>query len=458
MIKTDLTDDYSLVMNPEVRIPPRSVLASLKPMGLGTPLRESLASYYLTLAHVHHVSPKNLARGIVIPRLAEKGLLYKDVSKLWKLSSFNGVGDVPEYWAKQLSGLTGQKDLIDLTLVPLRSCLSILRLMSDRKKWCPLCLSETAKSGRAYGQLLWEIEHPQACPKHGIKLVTQCTCNRRAPMSPLNVKYLPWICESCGRSIACDNNGLLEHASSDEIKRARIVADLLGDIEKVKNRISGAEGISVFLINAVRHLTGRNAALFGELIGIKRNTLHGWIHGKSIPPFPQLVDIAMMCECSIADVILGEQNIFQRPRRLAIPCPSPRRPFRTTRTQKIDKDSIRHQLEALSKQGPPISVAEAAKKIGLTDRTLFNHFGDITKEMTRRVQAYRREKGMRKFKNRCHLYRQSAENLIQRGIRPIRRLVALDIRGRGTVGVREDRSACSRICREAIEAFSGRNT
>jgi AraC-like DNA-binding protein len=457
LIRVDCLDDYPLVGgDPDARIPPRSVLASLKPMGLGTPFRESLASYYLTLAHLHHLSPKNLARGIVIPKMAENGRLYAGVSKLWKLSSFNGIGAVPECWAKQLSELTAQKELIDLTLVPLRPCLSILRLMSDKKKWCPLCFSEGAKDGRVYGQLLWEIDDVQACPKHGIKLVSQCQCHGKSPLSPLNIKYLPGICESCGSSLSCDNDGSVEYASEDKVKRARLVADFLGDMEKLKQHLDKAPaGIPVFLNSAVRHFVGGKAALFGDLIGIKKNTLHGWMHDKCIPPFPQIVDIAVTCGCSIAGVMLGERAIFKEP-VLAAPCVEPRRPFRTVKTQKVDKERVKRQLEALSLQKPPMSVAEAAAKIGVSDRTLFKHFGDITKEMTRRVQAYRHAQSLRKFEGRCYLYRQSAEGLMQRGIRPTRRLVALDIKGKGIVGVREDKISCSRICREVIQTFSGR--
>ena len=273
-------------------------------------------------------------------------------------------------------------------------------------------------------------------------------------MSPLNVKYLPGICESCGCSLAYNNDDSLECASTDKVTRAQLVADLLGDMERLKNHLYRATaGISMFLDCAVRHFTGGNAALFGGLIGIKKNTLHGWMHGECIPPFPQIVDIAATCGCSIADVMLGEQTIFKDP---VLAATAPRRPFRMVKTQKVDKKRLKRQLDILSLQIPPMSVAEAAAKIGVTDRTLFNHFGDITKEMSRRVQAYRHAESVRKFEGRCYLYRQSAEGLMQRGIRPTRRLVALDIQGKGIVGVGEDQIACSRICREVIQTFSGR--
>src|ERR1700690_2604180 len=131
-MKTDCPDDYPLVgVDPDIWIPPRSVLAALKPMGLGTQYRESLSSYYLALAHLHVISPKNLARKIMVPRIAGNERRGEDSYILWKLPLFNGIGTVPEAWANHLSELTGQKDLIDLTLVPLRPYTNMQRLMSD---------------------------------------------------------------------------------------------------------------------------------------------------------------------------------------------------------------------------------------------------------------------------------------------------------------------------------------
>ena len=224
-------------VDPDIRIPPRSVLASLRPAGVGIPYRESLSSYYLALAHLHNLSPKNLARGLIIPRIVGNERRGEDTFSLWKLPLFNGIGSVPETWAKCLSELTGQKDLLDLTLVPLRPYTNMQHLMSDTKKWCPLCFSEASQKGRVYGQLLWEIDAVEACPIHRIKLVSQCRCKGLSPLSALNVKHLTGFCDSCGRSLLENNEEFIENASDDDITRAQLVAGLLGDVERLKRNI-----------------------------------------------------------------------------------------------------------------------------------------------------------------------------------------------------------------------------
>lgn len=447
-------DDYPLVgADPEGRMPPRSVLAALRPMGLGTPYRESLSSYYLELAHIHHLSPKILAREIVVPRIKVGNAHWdKDLFILWKLPLFNSIGVVPEQWANQLCELTGQKDLIDLTLVPLRPYMSTQRLMSSTKRWCPLCLSEAVREGRAYGQLLWAIAAVEACPKHGIKLVSQCKCRGAAPLPKRNALPLSWICESCGRSLIQDYDGLIERATEDEIKRAQLVAELLEDMERLRHKFDRAiNGIPVFLEYAVRHFTGGNAALFGRLMGIKKNTLHGWTSGEFVPTFSQIVEIAFACRCSIADVLLGSKVKFEESELLNVKSMSTKLSH-TKEKQMLNRDLVIRQLEMLLNENSPVSVATAAAKIGINRRTLFRDFGTIAKEISRRFRAYRQSEKTRKHTDKCNLYRQSAERLMRDGIVPTPRLVGLDVRGKRIIIKGHERDACSRICREVIQS------
>lgn len=458
MTAIDELEDYPLVGgDPEARVPSRSVLASLKPMGLGTPYRESLSSYYLALAHLHHLSPKTLAKELIVPKLeGGHAPLGDDSFTAWKLTLFNGIGAVPETWAKRLGDLTVRTDLIALTLVPLRAYTNMQRLTSGKKKWCPLCLFEAANEGRAYGQLLWEIAAVQACPRHGIKLVNQCGCRKSSRQSKRNVYRFPGYCGSCGCSLAHDRKESTESASCGEIARARLIAELLGDMERLKGKTDdGSVGVSMFLRSAVEHFSGGNAALFGRLLGIKKNTLHGWLHGKFVPTFPQMVEIAFSCRCSIADVMLGKQPAFKEP-ELVITHERPHKSLRKRTTRKLGKDLVKRQLQALAQGNPPISVAMAAAKIGVNRRTLFKNFGDIAKRINRRFQEYRHSEKARKLADRCDLYRQSAKRLMQGGIVPTPNRVGLNVRGKRVIIKGHERMTCSAICREVIQRGQGR--
>lgn len=447
----DHLDEYQLVgSDPEAKMPPRSALASLRPMGLGTPYRESLSSYYLQLAHMHHFSPKSLARGLIVPRIkvgSERGT--EDSFHLWKLSLFNGIGVVPETWSKHLNDLTGRTDLMDLTLVPLRPYTHRQRLMRSDKRWCPLCLSEAAQEGRAYGQLLWEIAAVEACPKHGIKLVGQCSCGGLSPTSRQYFKYLSGYCNSCGRSLSQKFDELITTASEDEVKRSRLVAELLGDMVRIKEQTSSAKScISTFFRDAAFRFAGGNAALLGRMLGVRKNTLHGWLHGRFVPTFPELVEITVLCGCSIADVIFEKLTTSNNSVLTERTVPQ-RRSFRKN-IAKLDRELTRRNLEELATEDPPISVSTAAQRIGVDRRTLFSHFGGIAQKMTGRVQELKAYEKTVRFEKKCNLYHQSAVRLIEQGIRPTQRSIALNFNGISIVGSKE-RKACDRICREVIQ-------
>jgi hypothetical protein len=420
-------------------------------MGLGTPFRESLSSYYLALAHLHHLSPRTLAKELIIPP-KEDGAERQgdDAFTSWKLSLFNGIGAVPGIWAKRLGELTGRNDLIDLTLVPLRPYTHRQRLMSAKKRWCPLCLAEAEKEGRVYGHLLWEIASVQACPKHGVNLVSQCNCSGTGSPSTGNKVHLPGICGLCGYSLTQNYGAFLKSASEDEIIRSKLIAELLGDMERLKG---GAPGISEFLRNAMHHFTKDNAALFGRILGIKKNTLHGWIHNGFVPSFPQIVEIALACRCSVADVMLGLRITFGKAEP-AYAQSRVQKPFRTKRTTTLDRDNITRQLGILLSVVPPISVSEAAVKVGINRRTLFMEFRDIAQRISQRFKEYRSAEKTRKFADKCDLYRQSAVRLIQRGVMPTPRRVASNIRGKRVIIKDRERATCSAICEEVIQKRS----
>ena len=67
-------------------IPSRSRLYHLEPIGIGTPLVESLTSYISRLAEAHCVSPKSLVINEILPVLGREYKArsdYQYVNRLW---------------------------------------------------------------------------------------------------------------------------------------------------------------------------------------------------------------------------------------------------------------------------------------------------------------------------------------------------------------------------------------
>jgi hypothetical protein len=217
--------------------------------------------------------------------------------------------------------------------------------------------------------------------------------------------------------------------------------------------MSEINGIALFLQGAVRHFADGKAANFARMLGVGNSALYGWLHGDHIPSFPQLVKIALTCGCSIADVLEGNRDVIHKSGLIKPKIVNPLSSRRKA-APKLNIKSLGKRLQVLAAEEPPISVARATTKLGVSSSTLYVHFGEIVRGMTRRLRTHMQDKKKLRFEYKCRLYRQSSEKLIHHGKRPTSRLVALDLKDIETVCKKEQREACARICREVIESFS----
>jgi TniQ len=176
-------------------IPPRSILYSIPPIGLGTGDVEGLTSYICRLAEAHCVSPTNLLRYQIEP-VAGKGRI-KSAKSVNLQSHPSGDNRVAVRYVQALEYLTMQPNLSELTLsswlMGKRSSGNILTsLFVDRpismfktcREWCPECLQEWQNSDRdIYEPLLWSLSLVAICPHHDRLLEQVCPgCNQSQPI------------------------------------------------------------------------------------------------------------------------------------------------------------------------------------------------------------------------------------------------------------------------------------
>src|SRR5437588_3111741 len=144
----DETDWYKQWDLAPVAMPPRNTLYALPPMGMGTPLVESLASYITRLAEAHCVFAGDLMRTLIAPLVPgyvsakNQQVAFRDGGK--QSAMFNGVGLPAIYAVQALQVLTLRPTLRYLTLLPLAKVLpakpkGLIRL---RKAWCSACYEE----------------------------------------------------------------------------------------------------------------------------------------------------------------------------------------------------------------------------------------------------------------------------------------------------------------------------
>ncbi|PYV43710.1 MAG: hypothetical protein DMG09_00235 [Acidobacteria bacterium] len=101
-------------------LPPRSRLYHLEPIGVGTPLVESLTGYVARLAEAHCVSTGTLYRN-EIDALTSKGNIFTctiERNAGYSTHTINGRGIHAMDFVRALESLTHRRDLHYLTLLP----------------------------------------------------------------------------------------------------------------------------------------------------------------------------------------------------------------------------------------------------------------------------------------------------------------------------------------------------
>src|SRR6266567_3592498 len=210
-------------------IPPRSRLYNLTPLGLNSPLVESLTSYICRLAYEHHVEVGTLIQYSIAPILGKR-YIADDNSR--SISSFvryanpiNGNGIMASDWVGALKSLTLRDDIALLTLLLGADAFSQRDLLQPVRQWCPLCYDSWRRQGAIiYEPLLWSINGVAVCPAHCQLLERHC------PYCSSSLPWLTWrsrsgYCSSCGRWLgSADGHG---QAGEKEMYIAETIGDFL---------------------------------------------------------------------------------------------------------------------------------------------------------------------------------------------------------------------------------------
>lgn len=203
VIDTYLAEQFWKLEKPKV--PARSRLYHLEPVGLETIWVESLTSYIARLAEHHQVTTEKLVLTEIAPRMIQKG--YKagsrSINRLFRvyesLAECNETrGLIATTLIQALEELTLRSDLSHLSVLKEASQLFKFSQLYRRQSWCPVCYQEWLMAGRViYNPLIWLIRDNQTCLHHKQQaLVDECPyCRKQFP--PLTKHSRPGYCSRC---------------------------------------------------------------------------------------------------------------------------------------------------------------------------------------------------------------------------------------------------------------------
>jgi len=409
-----------------------SKLYNLEPLGIGTFYAESLISYLCRLAEEHSVTAGTLINKEIIPILnksyLQKYAEYGGNGFFDGAHTINGTQAVASDFVDVLNSLTSRDDLTDLTLIKWKHVLSTKGLLKDYFSWCPVCFEEWRLKNRPiFVPLIWGLQAIKTCPEHGFYLKDRCpNCKTKIPL--LHRKTVLGYCPKCREWLGCKNSSSELKENNEQEKRwnswvnknvGELIA-LASHIDIVPDRKVISWAIKCF----INKTTKSNTAEFSRILGIPKTTMYGWAKGEAIPPLEKLLIIGYALNISLKQVFLetnfGSVEFDFEKVSIANERSSYLAQIRSS-GERSDKKFIKDSLKKLIHVNKPISVSEAAQRLGINRRILYNWFPDLCKQASKNYRDYLRKKSMERKETIYNNVEMAAEELINNGIFPSRR-------------------------------------
>ncbi|MEZ5616436.1 MAG: TniQ family protein [Rhodocyclaceae bacterium] len=366
-----------------VYIPPRSVLFSLSPVGIGTPQQESLLSLLVRTSRAHAVSPRHLVGKVFGKAMPAIGKL--DYSTFYRslAGTVNGIGQYAELFVSAMEYLTGRPSLDYLTMLPWKKVFphNGQGLLARHPRWCPVCLYRQRLLGEATSfPLVWSIEPYRACPEHACLLEDRCPhCSKTQP-------YLPrypdlGICSHCRKPLT----GIRPSTALPEFQLwvCKAVADMV--VHQLDAGLSICfDRFRRFVEKQVSMVAEGNKAAFCKALGFHDRGLNGWLRKDERPSITHLLSL-----CYGLNVMPTEVFGASWPQTTALRLLPGRLKDRKAcpRVPPEPRQKTQEHLIALLDANDALPVSEIAANLGLTRSYLRYWFPEQYARLTKRFKA-----------------------------------------------------------------------
>jgi AraC-like DNA-binding protein len=394
-----------------------SVLYPLAPLGVGTPLVESLTSYLKRLAHAHHLKVADL-----VTFCSAQTDAHVLPSTLQKLSRIDGMTDSGQMWSALLRKLTCREEVVCLTMHYWRSLLNPGRMLRQHHAWCPRCYEAALQNGvTLYEPLAWRLQCVEVCPVHQRRLADTCPhCGRR--FTTLSNRAVVGFCPKCQHWLG-DPASAGENLPPDSpvSRLAHAVGRLLALAPQVApahwNRMSQ-------IIETLKQQRQVTYTHLERTLRIAVNTLTAMRSGQCQPNLETFARLAMFSEGLLWEALVRPTAISTRP-NLQTPSPlntphqqqaylehlltsSGRLPGLSDIARRCDFPTVlalrkafpvqyerlyqrvrqeqRLLLEETLQRGLPVVLSELAQQHGYHTGDLYFHFYDLCLQITRGFQ------------------------------------------------------------------------
>lgn len=379
---------------------PRSVLHALSPAGMDTPEVESLTSYFCRLAYSHGMTAQKLADWLL--RFFDQSVPEKYA---WHQRNLSGMSPETEQWAAWLAELTGVASLDRLTLGPWRHLIGVPGLAPRSDRWCPHCLAEDRKSGREpYLRLAWEIAPVEVCLRHKVHLASVCPHCQRSNVRNRAAIVVPGYCTACGSFLG---EGEANPATPESLWVARQAGTML-----TARPLVAADGVVPLLEVVIERMAHGQIATFARRYGFAKSGIWHWLKKGGLPSIRAWLTIALHGGIGMDKLFAGDLDgwvVPLDPVQMTIPLgESPRAGIRS---RALDWEAIRAELRAMLTLPTPISINDAAERVGVGRKHLYLRANAEARAIADRHSRHRSEV---KRQRETHLRQQINEILDER--------------------------------------------
>lgn len=416
------------------------------PIGLGTPLVESLASFIGRLAVARHLMPSAIAADLIYPLAPEesRGARFWRGRLNWIYGLMpDGHGELTQEFVSVLCELTGRDDLSFHTLLPWRRLCSRRRggalYLADRR-WCACCLAEWRAGGiEPWEPLFWRVAVVRRCPVHCVPLSDRCPgCDG---MQGTTSGIVPFgICRKCGRNLEIGDRRrrksarqLTSSVARGEWQVSHIIGRFLARQEELAEHAS-SEGFVTLLERARRRFDLGTVAALSRCIGVRDSTVHKWRKGQVSWEFRTFLHVCLRMgadplavavfphrEFSIAEKLNGQNpGLVVRVRKAPFNGSAPCQHWDPSKWKQVERrltDMLRDP------ENGKLTLKEISKSLGISVGTLGNRFPNEFLEIKRLRAAYRERKRKRHLEEFEKTLRKALAECVDRGLHPRQDLV-----------------------------------
>lgn len=394
---------FNRILLKRISPPTCSRLYGPEPVGVGTPMTESLTSYISRVALAHCVTVGALVANEIAPLINKSYLTDKTSTGMStqftsSARAVNGIGITATDCVSAMQSLTLRQELRFLTMLPLKEVLTDKKLLRKSRAWCSDCYEEWQQEGKiVYDPLLWSISAITACSTHKQHLRDKCVhCNKPSPILPRNSR--PGFCTHCNLwlGVARGSNYAEDKILNDQqSKWQRWAVAHLGavftKVYQVASSLKRGDVTHLISICLQRSTRGDLKAFIRRFNSFNYSTMHGWLSGNVLPELERLMELCYRTEVSMEVVLFGRVGVTEISSKFA--------GIRSKDSYYItvaDINRMEAALRSMLDEYPPPSPHEMAKRIGCHILTIKQHLPELFSLAQERYTAFKAERFDRK--------------------------------------------------------------